>query len=77
MCSCDYFLPANYRCAGAEKDEFSGSGLFLTRKLSFATECWFAPNVKQNCVEFRRRIPADEDDPPVSREEIFDLNPLR
>jgi hypothetical protein len=77
MCSCDYFVPLNYRCIEVEKDEFRFSMSRVAYKLCAEFRRWPAPGANTISAEFLTRILLGGPDQPIPGDEIFHLSSLQ
>jgi hypothetical protein len=74
MCSCDYFVPINYRCVAAEKDDCSWSITLSLREIVLENSTSSRTRCEQNSVEVDVKSFLDGRDRHVPRKEIFDLS---
>jgi hypothetical protein len=77
MCSCDYFLLLNYRCAAVEKDEFSWSVPLLDLRIAFGNYALTGTDVKTTASILGREVLPTEAMSAFPREENFYFSPLR
>jgi hypothetical protein len=73
MCSCDYLLPNNYRCAGVEKDEISWSVPLLDVRIACEKYLLTTAGCKRESINHHAGILVDGDDQHASLEGIFSL----